>query len=232
MQHLLRAERATSFCVKGVSSSALLVCVSTYLFLWAGPSVGENPPSTVRPNEKVDTVENEKRAKAIVEGYYDALIAGRFAEAGTFIHSDTMGPIRTSLYERLKKAPPAQQSATLRELGLKNLTEYESLSTSQFFDAYARSNYGKALQVLSSPRVTTAVKIEKTVCRPEGGRCMVQFSLLITPKGEQTVVKNYQVEVIESKGRWVVGELSGSASKRNIVQKKTKAHSVKKTKGR
>lgn len=219
---------------EALATRHLALWLFAFTLLWASLSFADNDKKPLRldPEVKaqVNVKEDEKRARAIVEGYYTALIEGRFAEAGTFIHSGTVGPIRTSLSKQLKQATPAQQTATLRELGVQNLTEFESLSTSQFFNAYARSKYGKALQVLSSPKVTTVVKIEKTTCRPEGGRCIVQFSLLITPKDEQTVVKNYQVEVIESKGRWVVGERYAPSSKGNSVRNKPRARPVQKTK--
>jgi hypothetical protein len=193
--------------------------------LWIGPiailmmanmALGQGNASAPPLQITVDIQKEERHARETVEGYYEALAKGDYAAAGSFMHADTIEPIRRSFLARLKKAPPAQKKATFRALGVADQTELEGMSPAKFFHVFARSQYGRTLQAMAHPDVNTVTKVKDVKCRPAGGSCQVSFELHITPKNEETIIKKYMVVVTRSGGRWLVNEMGGpSAAPKN-----------------
>lgn len=158
---------------------------------------------------QLDPELKKKRARDAVNGYYSALIAGQYDQAGSFAHPDAIEPVRKKLLELIMKAPAAKRASTLKNLGAPDVASLQSLTTAQFFNSYVRSTYAKNLQVLADPARKAYIKIVNVRCDPSKSICEVTFDLYQTLNNGKEVHGTNNVRVADVDGRWLVGEGMG-----------------------
>jgi hypothetical protein len=189
-----------------VKSWSLFALVVAVLMLGAPASAQQDDLKLKAPVTKtLDPKLKEKRARDAVNGYYQALIAGQYDQAGSFAHPDAIEPVRKKLLELIQKAPAAKRASTLKNLGVPDVTYMQSMTTSQFFASYARSTYAANLQGLAKPERKARIKVTKVRCDPSRLLCEVSFDLFQTFEGREGFGSN-TVRVADVDGRWLVGE--------------------------
>jgi len=156
-------------------------------------------------SSRVDAKKNEKRAKDAVVGYYQALIKGDYETAGTFVHPDTIEPVRKSLVAEIDKARPAQKAATLKMLGVDDVNALNMLSMSQFFAVFARSSYGQTLQVMANPALAAAVAVVGVTCASDKDACDVEIEVETNTADGKRAKKKQRVSAEKVGGRWLAG---------------------------
>jgi hypothetical protein len=176
------------------------------VLLLGAPAGAQELKLNAPASKKVDPKLKEKRARDAVNGYYQALIAGQYDQAGSFAHPDAIEPVRKKLLELIQQAPAAKRASTLQNLGAADVVSLQSQTTAQFFNSYARSTYATNIQVLAKPERKAHIKVTKVRCDPSKPLCEVTFDLYQTLEDGREVHGTNQVRVADVDGRWLVGE--------------------------
>lgn len=161
------------------------------------------PKAPTSPMSREDMM---RKGAEVSRGYYKALIQGQFETAASFLHPDTVEPLRRSLVDEIEKSPAAKQKAIFGALGVPDLNTLRTMPAGKFFAAYAQSNYGKSLRSLSDPKISLRALVEDQTCFPEKGWCAVTVRLKGKREDQSPISIVNRVHVIESGGRWLVTE--------------------------
>jgi len=156
---------------------------------------------------KIDKKVNAKRATDALKGYYGALFKGAYEEAGSFVHPDSIEPVRSKLLELMHNAPAPKRKATLNNLGLPDIGTMQGLSSGAFFNHYVRSTYGAKLQDLANPRRKAEIEVKSVTCLDDRLACQIVFDLHQTLDNDLRVKGTNTVWVANVAGRWLVGEM-------------------------
>jgi len=215
----------------------LLALVSS-LSLWALPGFAEGAPkkapAPAAGDLKIDTGKLKglkkgpagKRAdmpklvdeaRQVTRGYYDALIAGNYELAASFLHADAIEPSRAALIESLEKGGEGQTKATLAAIGVADMNTLRTMPAERFFIVYARSPMGKGVQLLAG--LAVRVVLEPPRCDLKSQSCQVHLKLKgESPKGDKIDRPN-TVYVVHDRGRFLLQHTPVKGS--NMKQPKT-----------
>ena len=183
-----------------------LLALFAAVLMVGAPAAAQELKLNAPVERKIDPKLKEKRARDAVNGYYQALIAGQYDQAGSFAHPDAIEPVRKKLLELIQKAPAAKRGSTLKNLGVADVVSLQSQTTAQFFNSYARSTYATTIQALAKPERKAHIKITKVRCDPSKSLCEVTFDLYQTLDNGKEVHGTNKVRVADVDGRWLVGE--------------------------
>ncbi len=183
----------------------MVACVaSMWVSSVAVADEGKKPAAVAQKKGK--TAKNDgDRAREAVLGYYNALIKGDFARAGSFVHPKFVGPMRQQFSRDLQKATGAQKAATLKKLQVASEAELAALTDAKFFTRFVASSYGAGLQQLANPELEAKVKGLVERCRNDRAFCTVEIELTSKgPKGPEA--RSLTVTASKHDGVWLVGE--------------------------
>lgn len=143
-----------------------------------------------------------KQTRKVTRAYYDALKKSRYDDAAALLHPSTIEPLREAMLKRIDAAPPPEKKAMLTAFGAKDESSLKTMPLHEFYTAWAKSPYGKGVQVLS--KIDLSVVLGPPNCKPERRICEVHVMLKgIDPKGEPMKAPS-DVWVIEDGGRWLL----------------------------
>ena len=145
------------------------------------------------------------QASSVARGYYDALIAGNFEQAVSFLHPSEVEPIRAQIVSSLEAATDGQKKATLTSLGVADLNTLRTMPPEKFFVTWARSPLGQGVQLLSSDKIAQIrVVLDPPRCDLPTKTCDVRVTLRGDTTDGKKIEKPNAVVIVYEDGRYLL----------------------------
>jgi Ni/Co efflux regulator RcnB len=151
--------------------------------------------------------EASRRASEAIVGYYTALIAKDYDQAGSFVHPDFVAPLQVGIAAEVEKSSSEKaRKGTLDQFGVADATALKALPPSQFFARFARSQYGTTLQALGDPTLDAKVSTDRILCTAAKTACDVEIVISVVDAAtKKRSDRRSSVRAQVSDGRWLVG---------------------------
>jgi hypothetical protein len=169
----------------------------------AAPKSPAGGPAAKRP----ELDEAARRASEAVVGYYAALIAKEYDQAGSFVHPDFVAPLQVGIAAEIEKSSNEKaRKGTLDQFSVADSTALKALPPSQFFSRFARSQYGTTLQALGDPALDAKVSTDRIICTPTKTACDIEIVISVVDAATKKRTENRSsVRAQVADGRWLVG---------------------------
>ncbi len=166
-------------------------------------------PSTKTPKKNsgakvVTRADMIQTSRTVTRGYYDALVEAKYDVAASFLHPSAIEPLRKRVLEDLEKGPPKKTENTLAVLGVKDLNALRTMSLDDFYVAWAKSSYGKGVQVLARKDLVVDVILDPPSCSMQHHVCKVDLTLRARGADGTKMESPTSVWVLEHDGRWLL----------------------------